>query len=52
MMPRFEDGVLNYRLPLVLGYDSANNLVMIGRWDLNARDLAYIPIECPLPFLP
>jgi hypothetical protein len=50
-MPRFKDRKSVLNMELVLGYDSADKLMMVGQWDLSVRDMTYLPVECPLPFL-
>jgi hypothetical protein len=49
--PYFADDELEYRLSLVLGYDSNKTLVAVGREDLDGFTLTASAIECPLPFL-
>lgn len=51
-IPYFKDSELRYRLNLVLGYDSNNTLVAVGREDMNPANYALTvsAIECPLPF--
>jgi len=49
--PYFADDELEYRLSLVLGYDSNKTLVAVGREDLDGFTITASAIDCPLPFL-
>jgi len=50
--PYFDDFEIEFRLNLVLGYDSNNTLVTVGRqsFDRSTYKITASAIECPLPF--
>ena len=50
--PYFDDFEIEYRLNLVLGYDSDNTLVAVGRRNIHRGNykITTSAIECPLPF--
>jgi len=50
--PYFDDSEMEYRLNLILGYDSNGALVAVGRRNIDLANyrISASAIECPLPF--